>query len=236
MSTEDPPMPATPGGARDDGREEPATWTAGQDLAAAAAELVDPAGAELAVPGGSAGPARGPEVTRVDGMVLAEETVSAAQRAFASYLETEAADALVNALNPAVEAVIGAASDDAVRRVLAGGGTVKPTPRYRDVEEWVLQFLLPHYRRPVSGEFYWCPKWWEHTEAISRLKALWYAWEEARYGGAAAMAAWWLHFADPMLTALTDRRGVFQACVRGHTVPDLLTVAPAPKGMFSQPE
>ena len=41
-------------------------------------------------------------------------------------------------------------------------------------------YFLPMFRRPLGGEFRWCPQWWAHPEAVSRLTALWRSWEAFR--------------------------------------------------------
>jgi hypothetical protein len=47
---------------------------------------------------------------------------------------------------------------------------------YPTVEAFVREQLAPMYRRAVDGgAMTWCPEWWRHAEAISRLEALWRA-------------------------------------------------------------
>jgi hypothetical protein len=53
-------------------------------------------------------------------------------------------------------------------------------PLYPDVESWVGQHWSPLVRRPLGGNLTWCASWWKHPEAISRLEALWRAWETLR--------------------------------------------------------
>jgi hypothetical protein len=50
---------------------------------------------------------------------------------------------------------------------------------YPNVAEFVSGKLATSYRRQlnVQGGVTWCPQWWKHAEAISRLEALWRAWE-----------------------------------------------------------
>ncbi len=53
-----------------------------------------------------------------------------------------------------------------------------PGPYYPTLPQWVDEWLLPVYRRSVSGHRRaWCPQWWQHPEAVARLEALWRAWE-----------------------------------------------------------
>ena len=58
-----------------------------------------------------------------------------------------------------------------------------PTPLYGNVADWLHDYLLPNYRRRQLHAR-WCRRWWEHAEAISRLEAIWQAWEATRYDGA----------------------------------------------------
>lgn len=51
----------------------------------------------------------------------------------------------------------------------------KPELFYPTVAEFVSNKLATSYRRQlnVQGGVTWCPQWWKHAEAISRLEALW---------------------------------------------------------------
>ncbi|WP_091463859.1 DUF4913 domain-containing protein [Micromonospora inyonensis] len=64
------------------------------------------------------------------------------------------------------------------------GDDAAPEPAYRNVEAFVADYLAHVVERrlasgPTSG-VNWCPRWWAHPEAISRLYALWRAWETLR--------------------------------------------------------
>jgi hypothetical protein len=49
------------------------------------------------------------------------------------------------------------------------------------VEEFVREQPAPMYRRALDGtQRTRCPEWWRHAEAISRVEALWRAWEQLR--------------------------------------------------------
>ncbi|MBT2505834.1 DUF4913 domain-containing protein [Streptomyces sp. ISL-98] len=56
-------------------------------------------------------------------------------------------------------------------------------------------------------------------EALSRLTALWRAWENLRLDPALGMSTWWLHHAKPHLQDLLDAdTGPLSACSpEGHT-------------------
>jgi hypothetical protein len=116
----------------------------------------------------------------------------------------------------------------------------KPELRYRTLDAFVEAHMAVLYRREVternSGKkFRWCPRWWDHGEAVGRLEALWRAFEELRHGEGAEMAQWWVTYADPMMGELMATDGPFAYCslAKGHTttLAKLPTVA-APAGMF----
>src|ERR687885_17687 len=59
---------------------------------------------------------------------------------------------------------------------------------YASLDEFVREQLAPMYRRALDGtQRTWCPEWWRHAEAISRLEALWRAWEHLRLDPATGM-------------------------------------------------
>jgi hypothetical protein len=119
-----------------------------------------------------------------------------------------------------------------------------PEPRYPDLEAWVTQWLAPTVRREVNarkpgGILAWCPQWWRHAEAITRLEGLWRCWELARVAGAEgrpdAFVTWWLTMADPTLAVLFDpEQGPFARCHRaGHEDLPALPSDPVPPGWWN---
>lgn len=87
---------------------------------------------------------------------------------------------------------------------------------YQDAETWVAEWLSEHYCRSLDDPGRaWCDQWTEHPEAVSRLSALWSAWERAHHDDA-RMVTWWLN-ADSLLGVLLDERGPFSACRKGHS-------------------
>ncbi|GGX36585.1 DUF4913 domain-containing protein [Streptomyces chryseus] len=116
-----------------------------------------------------------------------------------------------------------------------------PPLYYKTLEEFVIDFLGPVIRRQISNTTQlWCPKWWLHPEALSRLAALWRAWEHLRNEPALGMSTWWLHHADPHMRALMHPDlGPFAMCSpeKGHSAfafPALPT-APADPAMWLSP-
>lgn len=74
--------------------------------------------------------------------------------------------------------------------------------------EFVEQWLLPHYKRDPKTH-YWDARWWEHTEAVGQLEALWRAWEHFRLDGMTGMAVFFRDYMDPTMSVLTNDRGPF---------------------------
>jgi hypothetical protein len=63
---------------------------------------------------------------------------------------------------------------------------------YPDLVSFVQEKLYPAYRRSVSGtDRTWCPSWWKHEEANSRLESLWRSWEFLCPNGSINMSVWW---------------------------------------------
>lgn len=151
------------------------------------------------------------------------------------------------------EAAVNPDAAAAVTAVAAAGGDPEPEPAQEQEPEeeprklhharldlFVEKYVAHSYRREVSrqgteGKVRWCPQWWDHAEAVGRLEALWMAWEQARLGAGAEMAAWWTTCADPMMAALFDPEGVFKYCsvLDGHkTSMKVLPTVPASTGWF----
>ncbi|MEU4778990.1 DUF4913 domain-containing protein [Micromonospora sp. NPDC023633] len=113
-------------------------------------------------------------------------------------------------------------------------------PVYRNVEEFVATYLAHVVERrlaagPTSG-LNWCPRWWAHPEAISRLYALWRAWETLRVSDSqTGMSIWWRDHLDPHLAALAAEYGPFNRCTPDkHTEPRPLPVEPVPPEVLAQ--
>ena len=131
---------------------------------------------------------------------------------------------------------------DAEASVTNDGSTdAQPQLVFSNLEAFVSDYLIHHFPRPVQAsaydkEFYWCSSWWAHTEAASRLNALWRAWEALRLNETTGMADWWTHYADPTMNALFAAKGPFQGCTAEEHKPanPSLPITPAPKGLFSE--
>ena len=107
---------------------------------------------------------------------------------------------------------------------------------YPDLESWVTEHFAQLLRRP-EHQLAWCPEWWQHPEAVSRLEAMWRAWEALRSDAAFGMSTWWIHHADPHLQVLLDKSyGPFTECGqrKGHNDLASLPVEAAPEGYWGE--
>lgn len=130
--------------------------------------------------------------------------------------------------------------DDALADPLAvEEGTAEPF--YDSLPSFVHQFLLPNWRRQL-GRGQWCRVWWEHSEAILRLEALWDAFESLRLEPGTGTSVFLRDHLDPHMRSLTDRETTpFYKCDPDkdlHQVPDVLPTLAPPAGMFlgTEPE
>lgn len=90
---------------------------------------------------------------------------------------------------------------------------------YANPLEFFVNVLGPSYVREVNGgsEFVWCPQWYKHVEALSRVETMWRAWEHLRLEAALGLSTWWLNHADPHMRVLMAPNGPFKKCIYdGH--------------------
>ncbi|RSS97869.1 DUF4913 domain-containing protein [Streptomyces sp. WAC02707] len=121
----------------------------------------------------------------------------------------------------------------------AGEGTTADepqgnTPVFQNLEQFVTERLAPVLLHPSeeSGQI-WCPRWWDHADAVSRLQAIWHTWEVLRWEPGTGMSHWHLHHLDPQWRALLDPvHGPFRECRDGRRMPGPLPLEPAPDGWF----
>lgn len=82
---------------------------------------------------------------------------------------------------------------------------------FPDMPTWVKYLWLPLFGWRVDGQrYHWCPRWWEHAEAIWRLELLWRSWEVARLDPT-GMTMWSME-ADRHRVELMGPEGVFAGC------------------------
>jgi Domain of unknown function (DUF4913) len=106
-------------------------------------------------------------------------------------------------------------------------------PVYGCIEDWLLGYFVPMFRRTLGGEYRWCAQWWRHGEAISRLTALWQAWEVHRLDPHIGISVWYRDHLDHHLPILLGARGPFYQCSEsGHREPHQATVIQAPDGWW----
>ncbi|MGQ0846557.1 MAG: DUF4913 domain-containing protein [Sporichthyaceae bacterium] len=105
---------------------------------------------------------------------------------------------------------------------------------FDNVHAFVEHLIAPAYARDLRDadtHAKWCPRWHEHPAAAWRLDALWRAWQTLPDDDPDALCAWWLHRADPTMTALTDPvHGPFTGCgpTRHHLPANLCRAQPGP--------
>ncbi|MFJ3498451.1 DUF4913 domain-containing protein [Streptomyces sp. NPDC086091] len=97
--------------------------------------------------------------------------------------------------------------------------------RYRESLEkltmWVQYLLLPVYGRETTSSLPWCPRWWEHQEAIAQLYGLWMAWQQftGPKSDLSGPAMWHRDFLNPVMQSLRDPSGPFAGCKPGSHRP-----------------
>ena len=165
-----------------------------------------------------------------DADTLQERVEPLVEAAFAAAVSAEVAQVLARdyggaPLSPAARAFIAQTTAEVVEKVHAGGGDPHPLG-YPDSGAFLEDYLLANYEpRPDTT---WCPRWWDHAEAVTRIEALWRSWEAMRWDGPTALSAWWRDHADHHMAVLTNRQGPFHACLRGHTGPHRYPTEPEP--------
>jgi hypothetical protein len=87
-----------------------------------------------------------------------------------------------------------------------------PEPAYDSLDEWVAEYFAPTFARSIGGDLRWCASWTDHAEALTRLEALWRAWEALRLDPTTGMVTWLTSYLDPQLAALLSRSGTFAQC------------------------
>lgn len=108
--------------------------------------------------------------------------------------------------------------DNAASGQTAGGPEPAPELYYPCLDDWFQDYFASAYRRSFLGpQHRWCAQWWRHPEAVSRLDAMWRAWEHLRLDPALGMSTWWREHADPHMAALTHPDGTFKSCQQGDS-------------------
>lgn len=121
------------------------------------------------------------------------------------------------------------------RTTLDEPGSARVTPRvFPTVALWVTYEFAPGFTRGrQGGRWRWCARWFDHPEAVSRLTALWQAWEALHDGGDTSAGTWYRDHLDHQLPILMGADGPFRSCGEQHwpTDPDdTLVCADPPAG------
>jgi hypothetical protein len=109
------------------------------------------------------------------------------------------------------------------------------TPYCSSLEDWVTTVFCPTFVRRSTPTFRWCSEWWRHSEAISRLEALWRTWEALRLDPLFGMGTWYRDHLDHQLATLTAAAGPFADCDPSRHFPserDRLPHTAAPAGWW----
>lgn len=146
-------------------------------------------------------------------------------------------------------AVIPSRVNESVPAGAQPAGEDEPENMYEDMYTFFSNELHPFYIResPFLQEkdtekrsLAWCPQWWNHIEAVTRISSLWHGWEKSRLEPGAALSTWILDHADRHMDRLLNPQGPFRYCSPkdGHTrkavpfivaeYPDFLTTTDAP--------
>lgn len=120
----------------------------------------------------------------------------------------------------------------------AAGPDGPRAPYFASLDAFVEEYLLPNWRHQMTNTTHWCTYWWRHAEAITRLEALWEAFEVLRLQPAPALSMLWRDHVDPHMRTLTDETGTFNRCSTrpgespAHQLIGAWASAPAPDGLF----
>ncbi|MGP5220573.1 DUF4913 domain-containing protein [Arthrobacter rhombi] len=172
----------------------------------------------------------------LSGWMLAAATEALTQNERARDRAVEEVESAAEALAAAREHVAGKTAAEASSSNTAGPVEGdQPTPFYDGPEEFLHEQLLPLYNRILDAKNgKWCRQWFLHPEAVSRVEALWRAWEHLRLDAATGMSVWWRDHADPHMTVLLDPKGPFHPCSSTrHRTPPPIECEYAPEAWFS---
>lgn len=100
-----------------------------------------------------------------------------------------------------------------------------------DVNDWVKTWLGTIVERRVSNTKRWCPQWFQHPEAVSRLWTCYMGFRQVQdSGNALDFSNWQLDHLDRHITYLMSADGPFAGCSpHRHSHPRQLPIAePAP--------
>jgi len=148
---------------------------------------------------------------------LTETLQAAVQATLRHRMDKIAAAAIDKLLDEATLAALSAAAEKAAVAALtapADADAEEPAELYYpDVLKFVTNFLIPIYRRRVTAQGNtWCAQWWKHAEAVTRLDAMWRAWEHLRMDGTTGGSVWLRDHCDYHMGVLLSSDGPFKGC------------------------
>jgi hypothetical protein len=101
---------------------------------------------------------------------------------------------------------------------------------------WVHRHVAAVIARPLRGEIRWCPRWWEHPEAVFRFEALRRAWTQLAPEAGVGMSVWIRDHLDPCLRELLSPLGPFVDCRHNDRVHTRTDHTPLPTLPIAVPE
>lgn len=110
----------------------------------------------------------------------------------------------------------------------------EPETYYPHAQAWVVEWLLPHYRRSPKTRR-WDPQWWRYEEVATLLESLWETWEQMRWEGATGMVVFFRDYLWPVMDVITSDTGPLWQynATRNREVPDTWATELAPEGYFT---
>ena len=154
---------------------------------------------------------------------VAQKVAPIVRDAVASVLTSDRIEAIRETAEEAAKAELAQSDEDA-----------PPALFYGSVDEFVREFVCPVFSRTVGerSEYRWSARWWESAEAITRLEAMWRAWEHLRLDPATGTSVWLRDHADHHLGVLMSPSGPFSKSVDQARVGQPLPYEAPPEGLF----
>lgn len=184
----------------------------------------------------------GLDVAALAGGLVADTISKEIQRQVRSQVAPIITEAVAQVLTPERLADLRAAAVAAAEAELAPPATEpnEPEPEtpqlyYGSVDEFVREFLVGTFRRKITKRYEglrWSARWWESTEAIIRLEALWRSWEHLRLDPATGMSIWLRDHADYHLGILMSRDGIWSESTDAADIDQPLPYEAPPEGLF----
>lgn len=111
--------------------------------------------------------------------------------------------------------------------------------KFSSLPDFVTGFVLPNWRHTLRDqETRWCATWWEHSEAILHLEALWESFESLRNQPGIGPSTFLIGYFNAHMTYLTSPAGPFRSCSaepgrETHVIQPMWPTRQPPEGMFA---